>query len=59
MAKGKSQYCGWYCSETGRQNYVTAYNKSRNDEIVKELSKFSPTLRKHTIHKRKDLRKSS
>lgn len=59
MAKGKSQYCGWICTESGATNYVTYYNKRRNDEIVKELKKFCPILRKHTIHKRKDLKKSS
>jgi len=57
MAKGKSQYCGWVCTETGSTNYVTAYNKREGDRIVKELKKYSPGVRRHTIHKRKDLKK--
>lgn len=57
MAKGKSQYCGWVCTETSAINYVTYYNKREGDRIVKELKKFSPTLKRKTIHKRKDLKK--
>jgi large subunit ribosomal protein L33 len=59
MAKGKSQYCTWFCGECNRANYVTAYDKRRNDEIKKELKKFCPTCRKHVVHKRKDTKKGN
>ncbi|MFA7685625.1 MAG: 50S ribosomal protein L33 [Candidatus Gracilibacteria bacterium] len=59
MAKGKSQYCTWYCKECNRANYVTYYDKRRNEEIVKELNKFCPGCRKHVEHKRKDTKKGS
>jgi len=59
MAKGKSQYCTWYCTECNAANKVTYYDKRRNDEIVKELSMFCPKCRKHVDHKRKDTKKGS
>ena len=59
MAKGKSQYCTWYCGECHAANYVTYYDKRRDGEIVKELSKFCPQCRKHIDHKRKDTKKGS
>ncbi|MFA5829943.1 MAG: 50S ribosomal protein L33 [Candidatus Gracilibacteria bacterium] len=59
MAKGKSQYTAWYCSECGRANYVTAYNKKSNDKIKKELSKFCKQSKTRTVHKRKDLKKAA
>ncbi len=59
MAKGKSQYCTWYCGECKTANDVTAYDKRRDEEIVKELSKFCPMCRKHTDHKRKDTKKGN
>lgn len=61
MAKGKSQYCTWYCSEKdcNRANDVTYYDRRRDDEIAKTLSKFCPNCRKHTVHKRKDTKKGS
>jgi len=59
MAKGKSQYCTWFCGECNRANYVTYYDKRRNDEIVKELAKFCPQCRKHVDHKRKDTKKGN
>ncbi|PIZ76019.1 50S ribosomal protein L33 [Candidatus Peregrinibacteria bacterium CG_4_10_14_0_2_um_filter_38_24] len=57
MAKGKSQYCTWFCPECKKANDISAYDKRRNDEIVKEISKFCPKCRKHTDHKRKDTKK--
>ena len=57
MAKGKSQYATWRCTECNRANYVTYYNKRNNDTIAKELKKFCPTERKHIVHKRKDTKK--
>ncbi|MDP2643034.1 MAG: 50S ribosomal protein L33 [Candidatus Peregrinibacteria bacterium] len=57
MAKGKSQYCTWFCPECKKGNDISAYDKRRNDEIVKEISKFCPKCRKHTDHKRKDTKK--
>ena len=38
MAKGKSQYATWFCKDCNRGNYLSYYDKRRNDEIVKELS---------------------
>lgn len=59
MAKGKSQYCTWFCPECKRANYVTYYNKRRDDEITKEVKKFCPSCHKHLLHKRKDTKKGS
>ena len=59
MAKGKSQYCTWFCSSCNRGNYVTYYDKRRNDDIVKELSKFCAKCRVHSEHKRKDTKKGN
>lgn len=59
MAKGKSQYCTWYCTECNRANYITYYDKRRNEEIVKEIKKYCPTERKHLVHKRKDTKKGT
>ncbi|PKL36427.1 50S ribosomal protein L33 [Candidatus Peregrinibacteria bacterium HGW-Peregrinibacteria-1] len=59
MAKGKSQYCTWYCEECNRANYISYYLKRRSDEIVKELNKFCPGCRKHVLHKRKDTKKGN
>ena len=59
MAKGKSQYCTWFCGGCNRANYVTYYDKRRDDEITKELKKFCPQCRKHEAHKRKDTKKGN
>lgn len=59
MAKGKSQYCTWYCSACKCANDVTYYDKRRDDEIVKELSKFCPECMDHVMHRRKDTKKGS
>ncbi|OGJ42850.1 50S ribosomal protein L33 [Candidatus Peregrinibacteria bacterium RIFCSPLOWO2_02_FULL_39_10] len=59
MAKGKSQYCTWYCGECHRANDVTYYDKRRDDQLKKEFKKFCPKCRKHVVHKRKDTRKGN
>ena len=61
MAKGKSQYATWRCTECNQANYVTYYDKRRNDEITKELKKFCshPSCRTHMVHKRKDTKKGN
>ncbi len=59
MAKGKSQYATWSCTNCGKANYISAYNKKSNDKITKELKKFCKQDRKTTAHKRKDTKKGS
>ncbi len=56
MAKKKAaarEYVWLQCSETGLLNYRTQLNtKGGIPEGVKEgLMKYSPALRKHTLHK--------
>ncbi len=56
MAKKKAgarEYVWLQCSETGDLNYRTSINiKGGIDERVKEgYNKYSPRLRKHTLHK--------
>ncbi len=56
MAKKKAgarEYVWLQCSETGDLNYRTSINvKGGIDDRVKEgYSKYSPRLRKHTLHK--------
>ena len=56
MAKKKSQareYVWLQCSESGDLNYRTSINvKGGIDEKIKEgVNKYSPRLRKHTLHK--------
>lgn len=57
MAKGKSTFCTWYCSECNSANYINAYNKRNNDAIGKEFSKFCSSCRGHFSHRRKDTKK--
>ena len=38
------------CTESGRINYTTRKNKKLHPERM-ELMKYSPVLRKHTLHK--------
>jgi len=38
------------CTETGDRNYITTKNKQKNPERL-ELMKYSPRLRKHTLHR--------
>ena len=56
MAKKKSggrEFCWLQCSESGDLNYRTSVNvKGGMPEGLKEgMMKFSPRLRKHTLHK--------
>ena len=56
MAKKKSEdreFVWLQCSETGDLNYRTEIRvKGGIDEKLKDgLSKYSPKLRKHTLHK--------
>jgi len=56
MAKKKAQareYVWLQCSECGDLNYRTSINvKGGIDEGLKEgLKKYSPRLRRHTLHK--------
>ncbi|MDQ0970805.1 large subunit ribosomal protein L33 [Neobacillus niacini] len=38
------------CTETGDRNYITTKNK-RNDPERLELKKYSPRLKRYTIHR--------
>lgn len=38
------------CTETGDKNYITKKNNRNNTERI-ELMKYSPRLRKHTLHR--------
>ncbi|GEM00484.1 MAG: 50S ribosomal protein L33 [Bacillota bacterium] len=38
------------CTETGDRNYITTKNKRENPERI-ELKKYSPRLKKHTLHR--------
>ena len=56
MAKKKGlarEYVWLQCSETGDLNYRTSINVKGGitDKIKEGFSKYSPRLRKHTLHK--------
>lgn len=38
------------CTETGDRNYITTKNPRNNQERI-ELMKYSPRLRRHTLHR--------
>ncbi|RFU64669.1 50S ribosomal protein L33 [Peribacillus glennii] len=38
------------CTETGDKNYLTTKNKRTNPERL-ELKKYSPRLKRHTLHR--------
>ncbi|MFD2170003.1 50S ribosomal protein L33 [Tumebacillus lipolyticus] len=38
------------CTESGDRNYVTSKNKKNNPERL-EIRKFSPRLKKYTMHR--------
>jgi len=40
------------CTECGDTNYYTMINKSETPKL--EIKKYSPRLRKHTIHKSRE-----
>ena len=51
MAKGKNMiHIGLKCSECGDINYTTMKNKANNQQKL-ELMKYSPRVRRHTIHR--------
>jgi len=50
MAKSKREDIVLVCSETGDQNYYTSRSKTG---AKLELMKYSPRLRKRTVHKEK------
>jgi large subunit ribosomal protein L33 len=50
MAKEKREYVVMVCQETGDLNYYTSRAKT---SPKLELKKYSPKLRKHTLHKEK------
>ena len=61
MAHGKSQFATWFCIDCNQANYISAYDKRRDGEITKELSKFCnhANCRCHKMHKRKDTKKGN
>ena len=48
--KGSREHILLQCTETGRINYSTMKNKKTHPERL-EIKKYSPTLRKHTVHR--------
>ena len=38
------------CTESGKINYATMKNKKNHPERI-EIKKYSPVLRKHTVHR--------
>lgn len=50
MASDHRQQIGLKCSETGIINYVTTKNRNNTKQKL-ELRKYSPKLRKHTLHR--------
>lgn len=38
------------CTESGDRNYITTKNKRNHPEWL-ELKKYSPRLKKHTLHR--------
>jgi hypothetical protein len=59
MAHGKSQFAVWRCGTCNSPIKTTAYNKTNNDKIAKEIKKFCKKCRSHNTTKRKDAKKSS
>ncbi|HAU39551.1 TPA: 50S ribosomal protein L33 [Candidatus Peregrinibacteria bacterium] len=54
MARGKSTFCTWYCSECNKAGYISTYNKKSNEKIKKTKKKYCAKCRKSMDHKRKD-----
>lgn len=50
MATGRN-VVGLKCTETGIINYYYERGKKKGDRAKIEIKKFSPRLRKHTLHK--------
>lgn len=40
------------CTESGDENYITTRNRKLHTERM-EVKKYSPRLRKHTLHREK------
>ena len=55
MASDKRPPITLVCTECGDHNYVTTKNKTNTPDRL-ELMKYSPRLRKHTLHREKDSR---
>jgi large subunit ribosomal protein L33 len=56
MASDKRPPITLVCTETGDHNYVTTKNKTNTPDRL-ELMKYSPRLRKHTLHREKKIEK--
>ena len=52
MAKENREYAWLQCTETGDLNYRTEIKVAGGAPKI-ELKKYSPRLRKHTVHKLK------
>jgi large subunit ribosomal protein L33 len=50
MATGRN-VAGLKCTVTGEINYYFERGKKKGDRAKVEIKKFSPKLRKHTVHK--------
>ncbi|MFC1656098.1 hypothetical protein ACFL3C_04460 [Patescibacteria group bacterium] len=59
MAHGKSQFTVWRCTTCNTILKTTAYNRTNNDAIVKEIKRYCKKCRSHNMAKRKDAKKSS
>ena len=44
------EFIQFECTECGRNNYTGMKDKKKHPELI-ELSKYCPSLRKHTVHK--------
>lgn len=59
MARGKSTFMDWRCSDCNKTHSTKTYNKRNNDTIMKEKSMFCNQCRAHKEFKRKDTSKGS
>ena len=48
--KGNRIIIGLECTETGRRTYVTQKNRVNTTEKL-QIKKYTPQLKKHTLHK--------
>ena len=48
--KGNREIIQLQCTESGRINYTTRKDKRKHPERM-EIKKYSPALRKHTVHR--------
>ena len=49
-SKGGVELIALVCTETGLRNYTTKKNR-RNNPDKRELMKYCPKLRRHTLHR--------